>query len=189
MKVVAFGHKKRVGKDTCAKFLTSLIRTKTNIKHVKTVSFAGPLKETAYSLYSWAGLREADFYELEANEHLREAVLPAIGKTPRQIWIELGNKCREIYERTWLDALFKNPQNQCDVMIVKDLRFLNEALELVNEYQATLAKVNRPGMPIGTDKAEIDLNDFNGWNFELENDSNMENLFKQVEKLFESLKL
>ena len=63
-------------------------------------SFAYKLKQVCHELYGWAGLREPEFYETPDGEQYREVILPEIGKSPRQIWIDMGTKAvrRHVYE-------------------------------------------------------------------------------------------
>lgn len=81
------------------------------------------MKQQTYELYAWAGLKDEEYYEINSNE--KDIILPLLGKSPRQIWIEFAtNVAREVYSDTWLNYLFKG--TKCDYLIIKDMRFENE---------------------------------------------------------------
>lgn len=169
-KIIAFGHRKRVGKDTAAKFLDTHLRCH-GVRSVK-LSFAAKLKAVCYDMFHWAGLQPGIFYEDEKNAHLREVVLPKIGKTPRQIWIEVGNKMREVYSDVWIDnALHGTPSAQ--VLIITDLRFANEASK-VKALDGKIFKIIRGDAPVSDDASDCALDDYTGWDRILENNGNLQ---------------
>lgn len=169
-KIIAFGHRKRVGKDTAAKFLDTHLRCH-GIKSVK-LSFAAKHKAVCYDMFHWAGLQPGIFYEDEKNAHLREVVLPKIGKTPRQIWIEVGNKMREVYSDVWIDnALYGTPNAQ--ILIITDLRFANEASK-VKSLNGVIFKIIRPDAPVSDDASDSALDDYTGWDRILENTGDLQ---------------
>lgn len=160
---IGLGHYKRTGKDSFADFLIrALYYRKPKLKVVKK-SFAWKLKQICFELYGWAGLREPEFYETVHGSELREIVLEEIGKSPRQIWIDFGTDAvrEKVYERTWLDYMFKSEHN-ADVIIVPDTRFINEADTMLSK-NATLIKVVRPGYGPGKNKPDRELLGYKRW--------------------------
>lgn len=157
--IVAFGHRKRTGKDTAAGLLqTHLFKLKPTLK-VCQVSFATKLKEVAYDLFKWGGLQPGSFYEVAENAHLREVVLPLLGKTPRQIWIEVGNLMRQVHPEVWIkNALFVD----ADVIIVRDMRYLNEAGE-ISGRDGLRYKMIRDSAPVSNDVADSALDEYTDW--------------------------
>src|SRR6187549_508755 len=96
MKMIAFGHQKDVGKDTAARFVMTHLRMNSRVKKVEKHGFADKLKDVCYQLYAWAGLMPGPWYEESPEKRkLKEVVLPAIGKSPRQIWISFGNEVKD----------------------------------------------------------------------------------------------
>lgn len=168
-KIVAFGHRKRVGKDTAAKFLDTHLRCH-GMRSVK-LSFASKLKEVSYLMYHWAGLQPGIFYEDDKNAHLREVVLEKIGKTPRQIWIEVGNKMREVYADTWIDNALLG-SGSAELVIITDLRFENEAKK-IHSLGGKIFKIIRPGVPVSDDASDSALDGFTRWDAILHNDGDM----------------
>lgn len=177
MKIFALGHRQRTGKDTLAKFIETVIRTRTKGKNIQVVGFADVLKDVCFNMYAHLGLCRAQFYEL--NPDFREKPL-SNGKTPRQIWIEVGNHMRQYDENIWVNAVLNKPN--VDVLILKDLRFPNEVLK-VQERGGTLIKVTRPNQPIVDDAADTPLVEFDGWNEVVVNDQGLEQLMEIANRL------
>lgn len=158
-KIIGFGHRKRTGKDTAAGMLSKHLNMLCPALMVAEVSFAAKLKEVSYMMYGWGGLMPGPFYELPENAHLREVVLPRLGKTPRQIWIELGNKAREIHPEVWVqNALFV----PADIIIVRDLRYHNEA-DIIEEKGGDRYKMVRDCAEVSNDVADVNLDDYQKW--------------------------
>lgn len=178
MKIVGVGYKKGSGKDQFVTFVHTFIRcTKPGI-HIKRVSFADKLKDVAHQLYHWAGLKSSTYYE--AYRDRKEISLPLIGKSPRQIWIEVGNKLREVYPGTWIDFALRGVA--ADIILIPDVRFQNEAKAIRNQG-GVLVKIDRPNIPQGTDPAEIELDDWNDWDLIINNDGSLTDLNSTAESL------
>src|SRR5688572_14960852 len=116
MKVIGFGYKKRVGKDTAARFLVAHLRTQG--KSVQVLSLSHAIKNVAHYLYKWGGLQEGFYYDDHENEI--EMVLPPIGKSPRQIWDHIGTSMRDICEKTWCEIAFGSAS--ADYIIIPNVR-------------------------------------------------------------------
>jgi len=182
MQIIAFGYKKGSGKDTAGKFLSTYLKINANHIKVKQISFAAKLKDVCHQLYKWAGLQPAIYYESHRDE--KEVVLPKIGLSPREIWIQVGNKMREVYERTWIDFALQGVS--ADILIITDLRFPNEARAIV-EYDGLLVKINRDGLPQGTDPAEVDLDDWENWDYVVANNGTLQDLNYWAETIAKDL--
>src|SRR5690606_30036924 len=116
MKIIAFGHKKRVGKDTAAKFLMAAFRAKQI--NCQRLSFGDQIKSIAHRMFGHLGLEDAPYY-FNHPESI-EQILPAIGKSPRQIWDDLGVMGRKIWPYTWSSLALKDMD--CDIAICSDFR-------------------------------------------------------------------
>jgi hypothetical protein len=139
---------------------------------VERVSFAGKLKEVAYDLFKWGGLQPAEFYDSDEFAGRREVELPQIGKTPRQIWIEVGSLMRQIHPDVWIkNALYAF----ADVLIVSDLRYLNEAEEIARRGGLRY-KVVRDSAPVSNDVADSALEGYTGWTDVIYNNGSLEEL-------------
>ncbi len=173
MKIIAFGHRKGVGKSTASKFLTTHLHCEYPDLKIKEVSFAAKLKDISWQLYGWAGLKRGVYYETHYRE--KEFKLPKLGFSPRDIWIGVGNKLREVREGTWIDYALNIKAN---IIIISDLRFVNEAVA-INSLGGQLVKINR-NVPRGTDPAEIDLMNWDIWDHIIDNNGTLNELNKKV---------
>ena len=173
---IGLGHYKRTGKDSFANFLISeLAAFDPSIRVIKK-SFAWKMKQICHELYAWAGLREPEFYESPEGEKLREVVLPAIGKSPRQLWVAFGTDAvrDRVYEDTWLRHYFEQDHDY-EVLITPDVRFPNE----VKEFEARngiLIKVVRPGYGPGPNVPDRALLGFDRWTSVIGEAGTMESL-------------
>lgn len=182
MQIAAFGYKKRAGKDTSAKLLDSFLRTERPGLKVKKVSFAAKLKDISWQLFGWAGLQPGIYYETDAGAAVKEVVLPKIGKSPRQIWIEVGNKMREVYPDVWIDHALNGVS--ADIIIISDLRFRNEYIK-IKQKEGMVIKIIRNDVELGTDPAEVDLDsipDFE-WDIIILNNGTIQDLNTLIEKI------
>jgi hypothetical protein len=159
MQIVAIGYKKGRGKDSLANFIKDHLSIHCKGCVVKKVGFADKLKDLCFQLYGWAGLQRGVYYETHYEE--KEIILPAIGMSPRQIWITVGNALREVYGYTWIHYVTKMPQN-VDVLLVKDLGFWNEAEEVRTGDDNILVKMEREG-PMASDGRETELDKWSDW--------------------------
>lgn len=185
MKIVAFGHRKRVGKDTAARFLISHLQVKwAGIKVVK-AGFADKLKAIGHDLYGHLGLMDAEFYEQEQNAHLRYVKLAEINKTPVEIWIGLGNGVRDaVYDATWLAYLLK--KTKCDIMVVKDMRFPIEA-DAILDRGGRVYRIDRADVKLDRDGADDQLLSYDRWTGTIDNSGDLNELYKKIVQIGDSL--
>jgi hypothetical protein len=162
MKILAIGHRQYMGKDTLARFITSELRNQTRKLGVENRSFAFKLKEVCYSLYAWAGLFGPDYYELHSNK--KNEKLPLINKTPREIWIEVGQHMRKYDNDVFINSVLKN--NPPEVLIIRDLRFPHEA-EKIRELKGILIKLTRENQELSNDEADIALENWTDWDYQI----------------------
>lgn len=179
MKIIAFGHKARVGKDTAAKYLVSYLRTANknhSFKDIRHCSFAYELKQRCYDLFGWAGLHSPEHYEAYPDQ--KEQILWKIGKSPREIWIEFGNHMRSIYPDIWIDLVF-NTNIDADLLIISDLRYPNEANRIIAENGHCI-RIDKHDAPIRTDVADTALVGFGGWDLVINNDGTLNKFYKDI---------
>jgi len=174
MRIVGIGYKKGRGKDTLANFMLNHLQLNCDCS-VKKIGFADKLKDVAFQLYGWAGLQRGVYYETHYTE--KEVVLPKIGRTPRDIWIETGNKLREVHLGTWIDYVI-NTNHRCEYLLVKDMGFTNEARAL-REAGGVTIKIDRPG-EMATDGRETELDSWTDWDVVVENTGDLEDLYKKA---------
>lgn len=164
--ILALGHTSRAGKDTAAAAIVDAIRG------AERVAFASRLKATCVQLFGSYGLREESYYD--AHPEKRRELLPGVGKSPVQLWIEVGRKMREVYPDLWVDlALGITRLNPIKLLVVSDLRFPNEA-EAIRARGGWCVKVERPGVELLGSDDEFSP-DFQ-WDAVIRNDKTVEKL-------------
>lgn len=175
--LIAFGHKRRMGKDTAANFCVSHLRATTKRKLIIKSAFADKMKEVCYDLYKWAGLRDGKFYE--DNPVLKEQVIAQIGKSPRDIYIQMGTSVgRVIYIDTWLEYVLNL---ECDYNIISDVRFENEARAILDRG-GKVYRIDNPREKIHNDVADTALDFFRDWTGVIVNDGTMQEFHTKVLK-------
>jgi hypothetical protein len=182
MKIIAFGYKKGRGKDSCCNFMKDWLHRNHPSLRVRKVGFADKLKDVAHQLYGWAGVQPGIYYEAHYKE--KEIVLPRLGLSPRDVWIGLGNGCRQVYGPTWIHFITQGGV-KCDVLLIKDTGFTNEA-RAVCESGGLLYKVERDG-PMGTDPREVELDTWEDFTGTLDNTGTLNDLNDAVCGLCEEI--
>ncbi len=180
MRIIGFGHRRRVGKDTCAKFLSIILRMKN--RDVKKVGFSDELYRICHQLYKWAGFKTKEYYE--EHGHLKEVKLAAVNRTPREILIDVGMKMREQDPYVWIDQALRG--THCEFLIMADVRFHNE-VSRIKELGGQCIKIERPGIEKFDDPADADLKNWDQWDQILVNDGTLSNLNDQMMTLAENL--
>ena len=175
--IVAFGHRKQVGKDLATKLLGH--HCELNNIHVAQKKFAYELKKVCFDLYEWDGMPNSKEWEL--NPECRNRVLPNIGKTPRQLLIETGNKMRSIYPNIWVDLLMNKPFIG-SLMIISDLRFPNE-MKSVHDCGGICIKIRRPSIKNTDDEADVALAGYQPWDAIIFNDGTELDLCEKIIKI------
>jgi hypothetical protein len=188
MLILAFGHEKGVGKDTAARFAMTHLRSNNRVRRVEIRGFADKLKDVCHQMYSWAGLMPGDSYEEPGNRHLKEVALPLLNKSPRQIWISVGNGVRDwVFDGTWLEWLLINAR--ADFLLVKDMRFPTEA-DRIRALGGTVVKIVRPDVPHTSDGADDPLLTYARWDHTITNTTgDLDRLYESVVGIVEGMLL
>lgn len=178
MKILAFGHRKRVGKDTCCKLVKAILAEKQPGLVVKIAGFADKVKDIGHQLFAWAGLKDKEYYDNHSTA--RETPLELINLTPREIWIGIGNGIRAAvnYDATWMDYLLEVTKD-CDVLLINDLRFLGE-LNGVRKRGGLIYRVDRDSETKVIDGADDVLAAYNMWDGVINNNGTMSQLYDQL---------
>ena len=172
--LIGIGSKKGVGKDTAANILLKRLNgdkepNPMDLSQYEIFPFALSVKDISFSLYSWAGLQEPEYYE-ENTAH--KEVMLRNGMTPRDIWIGVGNHLRNFDPNIWLNRII---QSQLMNLIIPDVRFQNE-FNAIKGKDGILIKIIRAGQNKGTDPAEISLDNETRWDHVIENNGTLEDL-------------
>lgn len=174
--IVAFGHCKYTGKDTFANFLMTHLKVNDGRRGrlIRKTGFATKLKSVCHDLYGWAGMQGEQYYE--DNPEKKDEMLPALGKTVRRIWIEVGNYLREVYPETWVEFPL---QIKCDVLLIKDLRYPNEA-EAIQRKGGLCIRIDNPRVEYTDDEADRALKNWSRWDGFIINDGDLASLNRKA---------
>lgn len=154
--IIAFGHRKRQGKDTVCKFINEH-------SGIKIVSFAGKVYEICGALNPYF----INKYYYDRNPEEKEIPM-ADGQTPREFLIKVGQAMKTIDPLIWV----KNIPTDGDI-IISDLRFKDEA-EYIKSIGGYCVKVER--MDVSSDAADDDLIGWEGWDGYIPNSGTLEEL-------------
>lgn len=184
LRIIGFGHRSRVGKDTAVDFLAGHIRQTTRNKLVTTARFAFKIKAMCHDLYGWAGLQDGEFYEKPENEHLKNIKLPVIDKTPVEIWVEFGTTVgRSIYTETWVQYPFTK---KYDYLLFRDVRFPNEAAK-IKSLGGVVYKIENPRILPTKSAADAALEGYKHWDGILVNDGDLKTFNTLIINTFKDL--
>lgn len=206
--IIGLGHKKQVGKDTVAKILRYITWEKengfivdekyitqelqksyaeefNNIKWI-TMSFADKLKEVASIVF--------DIRKECWNDPLVKASLVSnYNLTGREILQKIGESFRkEISPNIWVNSLFSRydslnyRERSGDIikpnLIITDVRMPNEA-QAIKDRGGILIKVDRETGYKDNHISETALDDYDGWDYVIDNNGTLEELINKLEDL------
>lgn len=183
MQIIGFGCTAQVGKDTAAEYLEKKYPGK-----VKRVAFADKLKEVAMQLF---GLSWEQCY---GSQEIKEKVDPRWGASPRELLQGVGQKMREITPDIWVDTVFNVTIPQLeeqgfDCVVISDVRYPNEG-DKIHEVGGTVVKVTREGSGVtvgASHSSETSMNDYQNFDFVLENNGGFEEYYWKLDRLMENL--
>lgn len=143
-------------------------------------SFASKLKEITSILCS-------HYVEDYERESFKKSIDPITGITNREVLQKIGESFRSsLGEDIWIKALMTDYQAKKDNWIVTDVRYQNEADHIKNKG-GILIRVNRDTHNNDNHKSEIDLDDYNKFDFIIDNNGSVEELIKKVIEIYDKL--
>lgn len=148
-----------------------------DFRYIKIIPFAYHLKKCASIILD---CNEEDLY----NESFKESEINWLGITVREFLQKLGTEVgRNIDSDLWVKAFDNQYHNaiKFDTFIVPDVRFVNEA-EYIKNHNGILLRTNR-GSSEDFHQSEIDLDKYKKFDFILDNNNSLNNLFKEVDKI------
>ncbi len=173
-KIIIIGGKARAGKHTTAGFLKEIYESKG--KKVLNIQYSSYIKEYAKKISDWDGSEETK---------------------PRALLQQLGtdiirNKIDELFFTKKIIDDLKVYSFFFDVITISDARFKIEIDEPRKVFDnITALRIVRPNFDNGLTeeqkkhRSEVDLDDYNGFNYEVINDGTLEELKEKLEKLTE----
>lgn len=177
--ILAFGHKKQMGKDTLAKHIIDVLRPKRARLRIVQRGFADKVYEVCHVVYGWAGFKSKAHYDRNPKE--KEVVLPLIGKTPRRLLIDIGTPVMRAYDDdVWINCTLRG---DFDVLLLTDMRFPNE-FETVKKLGGHCIRVLRPSVPPSNDEADCALDGWEDkWTETVINDGGLDKMYAEAERL------
>lgn len=180
--IIGIGHRMRSGKNTLAEFIAEAI------PNVVIDAFAVGLKNTLLQLFP-----------MIKPDHLfgddRSSIIPGIkinGKeaNSREIMQYFGTEvCRSMYADVWANQLIHRAEMQKDkIIICADVRFPNEAAA-IKRHGGILIKVERDNIAVSDHISEHLLDNYNGWDHIIQNNSSLEHLKSEALRLAAELDL
>lgn len=172
-KIIIIGGKARSGKDTVSKYIKEIY----NNKKVLNIQYSSYIKEYAKKISNWDGLEETK---------------------PRELLQEIGSIVKEkIDNNFFVNKIIDDIKVYSlffDVITISDVRYKIE-IDIPKKYfnNVTSIHVVRPNYDNGlniTEKnhpTEIDLDDYNNFDYEIINDGSIEKLKNEVEKIIKEI--
>ena len=169
---IAFGYKRRVGKDTACNYL---IQKYGGIK----LSFAKPLYDIlnfAQGVCNFEKIKDRKFLQFIGTEWARTI--------NNDVWVDL------LIDK--LKVSQTSVQTSVQNIFVSDLRFHNEfkalkdhgfiCIQLESNIQDNLDGYTNH-------QSDVDLDNFDGWDYTIKNIGNKEDFYAQLDQLFEKLSI
>jgi antirestriction protein len=180
--IIAFGYKRMRGKDTAASMTFENLSCRGF--SVRTDAFAFSLKEMCRVVFGFS--TEQLYGDLKGVED------PFWGFTPRWAMQYAGTEAmrKVIDNEIWVKTLIRRAQQDPSTsVLVTDLRFPNEAAA-IKKMGGLLVKCHRNlGFNADMDShiSEIALDEFDGWDYELDNNGSMNALREQVDMMLDHM--
>lgn len=159
------------------------------------VAFADSLRDHVGKLYnlSWE----------QMTTELKSKTVPRLSTTPRKILQDFGAEQRARDKDIWARLACEKIESTAKNIVVTDFRFPNEydflktyfgnAISSDESYRITPIKINRTvldsaDLPGSSNISETALDDFTDWQYELNNNSSIENLYGQLDDILEEIR-
>jgi len=175
--LIGISGKKFAGKDTTADCIINQLEELFELEgldfKIQKLPFAGTLKEMCINMF---GLTPEQCYDPKE----KEVIDFRYGKTPRRIMQEVGCKLREVWPDVWVEnTIRKYKKGEADISIITDCRFPNEVQRIKSEGGKIL-RVNRNLPSEDFDASEIALDNWEDWDYIIENNGTIEDLNKAI---------
>ncbi len=160
--IIVISGKQYSGKDTLAKILLE------KLPDFKRVAIGDSIK------IEYGKRNNLTFEEIEKNKHLH-----------RNDLIELGNWGRNIDKNYWLSKLSSlNKIIVPDVRVIDEINFFKIENAFLVRIESSLKNRSERGVIVNCeDNTETNLDDYNNWNYIVHNNSDLDYLHKEADKL------
>jgi hypothetical protein len=165
--LIAFGYKRRTGKDTASDIL---VRDYGFTK----LGFAAPIRTALETMFGFT------YEQIYGSE--KEVVDEHLGFTPRRAAQVLGDAVRDnLAEDAFTRILEKRIPGNTDI-VIHDIRTISEA-RWVADNDGALCLMKRDTEDNDSHKTETQLDDFEDWDFVIDNNGSMEDLRIRLDEI------
>ena len=179
--IIGLGYKKKRGKDSAAVRLID--------KYLfHRIAFADSLKAAIKNIFS--------FTEAQLNGEEKEHVDYFWSITPREVLQLFGTQlARNGYrDDIWIKSLerkvikLREQYTNCNIVIT-DVRFKNE-IDYIKNLGGYTVRIDRniPGESLSTHPSEIELDSYNQWDFVINNNGSLSDLYAQIDSIMNTIK-
>ena len=170
-KIIILSGKARAGKDTTTNFLKEIYKDK-----MINLQYGSYIKEYAKKISNWDG-----------NEETK----------PRELLQQLGTDIirKQIDNRFFIKKMIDDIKVYSfffDIIVISDARFKIEIDDIKQNFNDVISiNVSRPNFDNGLTEeqkrhpSEVDLDDYNNFDYKIINDETLENLKEKIERLVE----
>jgi len=126
-----------------------------------------------------------DFHKLE-DRNVKSSEIPWLGISYRQLLQQFGEGIRTAVDKNfWVNSLLSQYEKS-NIWIISDVRHTVEA-DAILERGGILVRVNRDGLDTGDHISETNLDDYQKFNYTIDNNGTLEDLFNKCRNLLETM--
>ena len=169
MKIIILSGKARSGKNEVANILKNKLSGKTII-----IAYASYLKTYAHEIIGW---------NLDENTK------------PRTFLQEIGDLVKKIDSKFLVNRILQDIEvykNYFDNIIISDARFVDEIEMIKNKYDSIVIRINGKESDLTEiqkhHNTETSLDDYNKYDYSINNDGNLNELEEKINNVLEELK-
>ena len=161
--ILGISGKAQSGKDSVGQYLVEKYA-------FKRAASADALKRIARNIFTWNGQKD------EAGRKFLQDLAMAVRGYDQDYWIRI----------TLQEIQHQHVLNQVNNFVITDVRFLNEA-KYLKAQGAILLRINRPGIALLDHVSETELDDYNDFDFVIENNGTLKDLENDMSIIYKGL--
>lgn len=121
------------------------------------------------------------------DQSFKQSKLPWLNCTVRELLQKFGTGVRNTVDSEfWVKALFKDYSENSN-WIITDVRFKSEA-QAIKDRGGIIIRVNRNTAGAGNHQSEVDLDDYQDFDYIIDNNKSLEDLFWEVYDIYHECK-
>lgn len=118
--------------------------------------------------------------------------------TVEQLIVKVAENMKEINPRIWVnpacDEMFSNTENYIisDWRFLEEIKCIEERMKNINDCKLTKIRINRKNNNVFTTrdknhKGEVELDEYESYDYIIDNDSTLEDLYQKVDEIVENI--